>query len=165
MATFNEEDIHTAVDRVSIRFGYTELKEEQRCILLNFLKGRDVFGCLPTGFGKSVCFLLLPMLFDELCDRPVGTSIAVVIAPLTGLMKDQVDTCMSRGISAIAVTKENDSKLPCEKIIGQYQIIYVSPEMAIGTRKWREALLDDKYKFRLCAIIIDEAHCVKKWSV
>ena len=65
MATFNE-DIHAAVDCVSIHFGYTELKEKQRCILLSFLKGRDVLGCLPTGFGKSVCVLLLPILFVQL---------------------------------------------------------------------------------------------------
>ena len=165
MAQFADRDIEAAITRVSVSYGYPELKDEQKSILLSFLKGRDVFGCLPTGFGKSVCFLLLPMIYDVLNAKPVGTSAALVIAPLTSLMADQVDSCTSRGISAIAITTESDSSHFGKVLSGQYQIIYMSPEMAIGTRKWRSALQDNGYQSRLCAVIIDEAHCVKKWLV
>ena len=56
--------------------------------VLSFLKGSDVFVSLPTGSGKSLCFALLPFVFDELYGR--NGSIAIVVSPLISLMKDQV---------------------------------------------------------------------------
>jgi len=32
-----------------------------------FVEGNNVFMSLPTGFGKSLCFVLLPYVFDCLC--------------------------------------------------------------------------------------------------
>lgn len=43
--------------------------------------------------------MLLPKLFDSLYERPVGSSMVIVISPLTGC-----------GIRAVAVTSEDDSK-------------------------------------------------------
>ena len=37
--------------------------------------------------------------------------------------------------------------------------------MIIGTNKWRSTLQEEKYQSRLRGIIVDEAHCVKKWYV
>ena len=37
-----------------------ELKEEQRMAIKAFFNGRDVFVCLLTGFGKSLCYASLP---------------------------------------------------------------------------------------------------------
>ena len=31
-----------------------------------FVSGRDAFGILPTGYGKSLCSACLPLVFDEL---------------------------------------------------------------------------------------------------
>ena len=161
-----DDKVESIIDSAASYHGYIDLKEEQKSIIKHFIHGQDVFGCLPTGFGKSVCFLLLPYIFDNLRSKPIGTSQILVIAPLTSLMKDQVDSCSSRGICGISVTKENDNRANYEQILsGQYQVVYMSPEMAIGTQKWRSAMQNDKFSSRLCGLIIDEAHCVRKWLV
>ena len=46
--------------------GYESLKEEQVDAVSNFLKGRDAFVSLPTGFGKSLCFAMIPKVIDRL---------------------------------------------------------------------------------------------------
>ena len=108
--------------------------------------------------------MLLPMLFDLLNDKPRGTTIIIVVAPLTSLMQDQVKSCIDHGIKAVAVTRDEESKIHHEAVIeGNFQIVYISLEMLIGTRKWRATLLEGKYQTRLKTVVIDEAHCVKKW--
>jgi superfamily II DNA helicase RecQ len=58
-------EVKQAIDRVAKMYDYTELKMEQLDILHHFITGNDVFGCLPTGFGKRFalyfyqCFLML----------------------------------------------------------------------------------------------------------
>jgi superfamily II DNA or RNA helicase len=41
------------------------LKEEQKEILQHLQKKKDVFGLLPTGFGKSMTFILFPLILDQ----------------------------------------------------------------------------------------------------
>ena len=163
MAQFNEEQIVAAVERTSSAYGYPQLKKEQRDVVLQFMSGRDVFCCLPTGFGKSVCYILLPMMFDTLNHKDAGTSSIIVISPLSSLMEDQVNVCESHHITAVAVKRENESSHHHDVLKGKYQIVYISPEMLLGTNKWRTVLQDERFHKRLCAVVIDEAHCVKKW--
>ena len=64
------------------------LKPEQRTSIFQFASGSDVFVSLPTGYGKSLCYTLLPPVFDLL--RGVKEkSIVLVVSPLLALMKDQ----------------------------------------------------------------------------
>ena len=44
----------------------TQLKDQQVEVILKFCQGHDVFVSLPTGFGKSMIYGLLPLLFDTL---------------------------------------------------------------------------------------------------
>ena len=42
-----------------------ELKNEQLEVLTTTLNGKNVFALLPTGYSKTMCFILIPLLFDE----------------------------------------------------------------------------------------------------
>ena len=41
-----------------------KLKEKQIDAIKAFLSGNDVFVSLPTGYGKSFIYALLPLVFD-----------------------------------------------------------------------------------------------------
>ncbi len=89
------------VGEVTSGFGY-RLKQEQEDSILQFTKGKDVFISLPTGFGKSLCYILLPCVFDII--RGVEKkSMILVISPLIALIEDQVATIYSFGTSAVYV--------------------------------------------------------------
>ena len=78
-------------EKVAGFLGYKELKEHQKQIILELMKKRDVFGILPTGYGKSLCYTCMPLLNDEIFHRE--PSIVIVVTPLTAIMKDQVILC------------------------------------------------------------------------
>ena len=58
-------------------------------MIKDFVTGNDVFAVLPTGYGKSLCYVCLPGVFDKIFDST--TSIIAVVTPLTSIMKDQVN--------------------------------------------------------------------------
>ena len=64
MAT-EHELIVTAISEVALRFGLV-LKEKQLEAMTAFVKGNDVFVSLPTGYGKSIIYALLPEVFDQI---------------------------------------------------------------------------------------------------
>ena len=53
------------------------LKEEQKLCLQSVAKRRDVFRILPTGFGKSLIFQLLPRFVKETWKIKRSTVLAV----------------------------------------------------------------------------------------
>jgi bloom syndrome protein len=55
--------IDYAVDEASIKLGVT-LKDKQREAIVTFMSGRDVFVSLPTGYGKSLIYGVMPLAFD-----------------------------------------------------------------------------------------------------
>lgn len=46
--------------------GFQSLKLKQKEVVEAFVKGKDVFVALPTGYGKSVVYAILPILFDKI---------------------------------------------------------------------------------------------------
>ena len=61
-----EEAASKAANAAARKLGYAALKLQQQEVVVNFLSGRDVFAVLPTGYGKSLCYALLPLAFDLL---------------------------------------------------------------------------------------------------
>ena len=66
------------------------MKPERLDITAAFVERRDVFCVLPTGFGKSLCYSVLPYTFDKLVNKEHGFSLVIEVTPLVAIMKDQV---------------------------------------------------------------------------
>ena len=94
------KDLRTIIDEVAASLGYTSLKEEQKKALFSFVTGRDMFVSLPTGYGKSLCYALLPFIFDVKRGLVEKKSVVMVVSPLIALMKDQSSSFSCSGITA-----------------------------------------------------------------
>lgn len=136
---------------------------EQAEHALNGESFRDIYVTASTGAGKSIMFQIPALYLSEKYDN--DKPITLVISPLIGLMKDQVDSLKRKDIKNSATI--NGDTLPfdkariLEKIKNQeIDILYLSPEtlqmrgdirMLIGERK-------------IGIVIIDEAHIVTTWG-
>ena len=74
------------------------LKAEQAPCIKYIYEGKDVFLWLPTGFGKSLCYEVLPFVFDDKLGK--DNSVAIIVSPLISLMVDQVQSLRRRSIRA-----------------------------------------------------------------
>lgn len=135
-------------------FGYTEFRDGQEPLIDSILSGRDTFGVMPTGAGKSLCYQI-PALMME--------GITLVISPLISLMKDQVRALNGAGVHAAyfnsSLTINQYYKALELAKQGVYKIIYVAPE-----RLLLEEFIDFAQSVKLSMVSIDEAHCVSQWG-
>ena len=134
-------------------FGYDELKPEQAQIIDLILEKKDVIGLLPTGYGKSVCFIIPSLILDGL---------TIVISPLIALMEDQVNNLKKRFIRAefinstqSLIEKENIYK---RILNNKIKILFVAGERLL-TKKFLEVIKKVEINF----IVFDEAHTLL-WS-
>ena len=125
----------------------------------HFLRERDVFVSLPTGSGKSVCYCLLPLVFDFLRHNARAQCIVVIVSPLIALMQDQVRAMRERGVSAVNAGMADDELAES----ADFQLVFLSPESLFTDDRWRDMLQGAVYQKRLVGLVVDEAHCVKKY--
>ena len=76
--------VEEALTRAAADLGYKELFPKQALVIRNFISGNDVFVSLPTGFGKSLCYCILPRVFDYLKGGHSVTTqhLVVIVSPL-----------------------------------------------------------------------------------
>ena len=97
---YPKSDVLASIAKRAEQLGYHCLSAEQQEVVVNFVAGRDVFVSLPTGAGKSLCYLVLPATFDLLRNSP-SSSVVIVVCPLKSLLEDQVAKASSRGINCV----------------------------------------------------------------
>ena len=79
MEDFKKLALSVLVREAASRLGFMNVKPQQMETILAFCQGKDVFVSLPTGFGKTLIFAVLPSLFNTI--RQSTTSIVVVESP------------------------------------------------------------------------------------
>ena len=166
MALDSALDVNVIIKKAAAEIGYFELKVEQENIIKQFVSGNDVFVCLPTGFGKSLCYSCLPLVFDMLNGQSLPWSTIIVVSPLVALMEDQITSLKDKGISAVKTLHSSDSVSDDQRNLimnGKFQVIFTSPELLLTDKEWGDVFQSCTFSSRLVGFIVDEAHCVKKW--
>lgn len=135
-------------------FGYETFRDGQEELIDTLLDKQDVFGIMPTGAGKSICYQIPALMFE---------GITLVISPLISLMKDQVAALNQAGIYAAflnsSLTQGQYFKALDFAKAGKYKIIYVAPE-----RLLTESFLSFALHANISFISVDEVHCVSQWG-
>ena len=157
------------------------LKPKQVQCFEYMLRGFDVITVLPTGFGKSLLFQLLPdFLPVKSCQN-----IVLVVSPLSSIIEDQISALNTIGISADVLPMVNSPlnykaesffdhtgdeneeadetcKVSKELIEGKVKLVFGHPESLLSTCG-RKLLKSEVYQKNVVACVIDEAHCVEVW--
>ena len=137
-------------------WGYPTLKPKQIEIISNFVNGKDVIGLLPTGYGKSMCYLIPPLITKKTI---------FIISPLISLMDDQKEKLLKKGIPVSALHGNNSrkDKEVFDIIDGKIKIVYMSPEYLIngdGLDLAKTLVKDDNLGY----FAVDESHCISVWG-
>ncbi|ROT38924.1 ATP-dependent DNA helicase [Sodiomyces alkalinus F11] len=151
-------------------FGYGFFRHEQRDAIRRILDGENTLVVFPTGAGKSLCYQIPAIVFEEM-DRETGerdegdSGVTIVVSPLIALMKDQVDALRRRGVAAECIdstkTWHQVQEITADLRCGKLRLLYCAPER-LNNEGFVESIKYVRGGVRLLGV--DEAHCISEWG-
>ena len=135
--------------------GINYLFPYQRLVIANLLDGRHQIVVLPTGAGKSVCFMFPAVVLE---------GVTLVVLPLLALLEDLYRRMTAVGLPVV-VLRGGQSGEERDAIMRQVadrsaRLVLTTPEAALGERLL--ARLQDKATVE--HLVVDEAHCISQWG-
>ena len=115
-------------------------KEEQLAAVKGVYDEQDVFVCLPTGYGKSLCYQTLPFQMEH---KLGGNKGILVMSPLVALMEDQVYRLKKYGVRASILSSSTSVSLQLSALA---ETFFFALE-ALTTVKWRDAFEREGFFF------------------
>ena len=143
-------------------FPNINLKEEQEICIRSLIVDRvDVLAVLPTGYGKSIIYQILPKVISKLRYNQIGerkTGTVLVVSPLEQIRKQQVERLNARGIKSASL---EDVHVCDDTILGEYEILFGSAEQWLSD-KWLKNLKGG-YLNKSEVLVVDEVHTIQTW--
>lgn len=134
-------------------FGHDSFRGQQKDVIDAVARGRDCIAVMATGVGKSMLYMIPPLVKQ----KP-----AVVISPLISLMKDQVDSGVSKGIRSAAINSlQKDQNLIKAAFNGEIDIIFTTPETLVARQN---DFIRLHREHGLSLVAVDEAFLVTEWG-
>ena len=178
--------VDSKIKRAARDFCIPQIKEEQIAAVRSCITGRDSIVTLPTGFGKSLCFQLVPKISK-------GT--VIIICPLIALAADQVRSLRGRGYAALmfrgrrrlGIKQDGNWKVwrqfregklhyrtfkfsvgSCHRLTSQTPdglpiTDFMTPEFALSSFRRMYAALDFHERPAIPLLAVDEAHLIEGW--
>jgi ATP-dependent DNA helicase RecQ len=134
------------------KFGYPDFRGGQESVL-TALAHSDVLAVMPTGSGKSMCYVLPALI----------TGRTLVVSPLIALMQDQVESLTASGVHAAFInstlSRDEQNQNYLDFIHERVNLLFVAPER-FANRRFVEGLRTAGIRL----LAIDEAHCMSQWG-
>ena len=102
MASISQSQVAEEFEKLKsfYSFNFDSLKSKQLSLITDIVNGKDCFGLLPIGYGKSATFFLPPLLRSALENKKFYS---LIVSPMKSLMLDQVDQLTACGIKSVAL--------------------------------------------------------------
>ncbi|MPM09126.1 ATP-dependent RNA helicase DbpA [bioreactor metagenome] len=143
------------------RFGIPTLRPYQQLVIQRVLEldrsesdHEGVVVTLPTGSGKSICFMLPSLVVEGL---------TIIVYPLLSLMNDQIRRFSERHIRCVCI---QGGQTPIEREALFASLANTKPRIVVTNAEClaQSSVFTALARFPISLLVLDEAHTIVRWG-